>query len=219
MNKWKERDAQEDVECLKHPFTMIVAGPTKVGKTEWTKRMIKCATQLIRPVPDRIVWCYTEWQPGYEELADHVEFSEGLPNLDELKSTPGQRKLVVLDDFMDSLKKDDRLTRLFTRGSHHWNMSVVHICQALFFGGLRTARINSHYLVLMKSPADRLQIANLARQMYPGNTRHFLSAYNDAVSSSKYGYLFVDCTPDTDDKYRLRTNVFPGQFLTVYMDE
>jgi len=207
---------------LKHPFTMIVAGPTKVGKTEWTKRLVQQASRLMNPPPNRIIWCYTEWQRGYQSLSDDrecaVEFCEDQPNFEELKSTPDQPKLLILDDFMDTLKKDDRLTQLFTRGAHHWNTSCVHICQALFFSGMRTARINAHYLVLMKSPADQLQIANLARQMYPGKSKYFMESYQDAVSEP-FGYLFVDCSPSTPDTHRLRTHVFPDEFTVVYVEK
>ena len=201
---------------LNHPFTCIVAGPTKVGKTEWTKRLVQNAASMIVPPPKRIIWCYKEWQPGYKELEGVVEFLDGLPSFDELKNSADEPKLLVLDDFMDSLKKDDRLVQLFTRGAHHWSVSCVHICQALFFGGLRTARINAHYLVVMKSPADKLQITNLAKQMYPGKTKHFMEAYQDAVSSP-FGYLFIDCSPETPEEHRLCTNVFPTEYTSVYV--
>lgn len=201
---------------LQHPFTMIVAGPTKVGKTEWTKQLVKNAAQMIEPPPKRIIWCYTEWQKGYRSLEGLVDFSDGVPDFSELKASADEPKLLVLDDFMDTLKKDDRLTQLFTRGAHHWNVSCVHICQALFFGGLRTARINAHYIVLMKSPADQLQIATLAKQMYPGKSKYFMESYQDAISQP-FGYLFIDCTPSAPDSNRLCTSVFPHEYTIVYV--
>jgi len=204
------------VKMLSHPFTAIVAGPTKVGKTEWTKKLVCNASEMIEPPPQKIIWCYTEWQPGYAELNNKVEFIEGLPSFDDLKQSKDIPKLLILDDFMDTLQKDNRLTELFTRGAHHWNVSCIHICQALFFKGLRTARINAHYLTLMKSPSDKLQISNLAKQMYPGKTKYFMEAYQDAVSSP-FGYLFVDCSPHTEEEYRLRTSIFPGEVQYVYV--
>ena len=56
----------------------------------------------------------------------------------------------------------------------------------------------------------------LARQLYPENQRYFIEAYNDACNIP-YGYLLVDLAPDTDDKVRLRTNVFPGQVPFAYL--
>jgi len=57
---------------------------------------------------------------------------------------------------MHETKGNDTLIKLFTRGCHHWNISVVQIVQNAFFEGLRTSRINTHYLVLFKNPADKL---------------------------------------------------------------
>jgi hypothetical protein len=68
--------------------------------------------------------------------------------------------------------------------------------------------LNTHYLVLFKSPRDASQVATLARQMYPGKSRFVLEAFGDATKKP-YGYLFVDLKPDTDDAYRIRTNIFP----------
>jgi hypothetical protein len=147
-----------------------------------------------------------------------VDWCEGLPDLEILKADKTQPKLLILDDLMDTLKKDDRLTQLFIKGAHHWNVSVVHICQALFYKGLRTARINAHYLVLMKSPADKLQVSNLARQVYPGQTKFFMEAFRDSTSQN-HGYLVVDLHPSTNDNFRLLTDVFDPGHCTVYLQK
>jgi Poxvirus A32 protein len=203
---------------LKHPFTCIVAGPTKVGKTEWVLKLVDNASKLIDPAPARIIWCYTEWQSKYSRLLTNpnVILAHGLPTKETLKgkdekcAESNPPTLLVLDDMMDTMKGDKQLTELFIKGCHHWNISCIHICQSLFFTGLRTLRINAHYLVLMKSPSDKLQIATLARQMYPGQSKSFLDVYKDATST-QYGYLIVDCSPEMDDKLRLRSHIFPDE--------
>ncbi len=170
---------------------------------------------MIEPPPEKIIWCYKEWQSAYESMKG-VELCDGLPDLDALREDRETPKLLILDDLMDSLKKNPKLSELFTRGAHHSNTSVIHICQNLFFEGLRTARINTHYLFLMKSPADKLQVMNLAKQMYPGKNKFFMESFVDATSRP-YGYLLVDCTPQTEDNLRLRTNVFPDETAIVYI--
>jgi hypothetical protein len=60
----------------------------------------------------------------------------------------------------------------------------------------------------MKSPSDKLQISMLARQMFPGKTSQFMEVYGEATSV-KYGYLVVDCSPETAEIYRLRSQIFP----------
>jgi hypothetical protein len=195
---------------LKFPFTACIAGPTRSGKTCFTKRLVKHANELITPPPEKIIWCYSEWQDGYNDLEDNpnLTMSEGLPDMKELSQSKNVRKLLILDDLMIDASKGNNLHSLFSRGSHHWNMGIVHIVQNLFYSNLRTAHINSHYLILMKNPSDQLQVQTLARQIFPSNRRFFTEAYRDACSEP-YGYLLVDLEPTTPDTIRLRTCIFP----------
>ena len=96
---------------------------------------------------------------------------------------------------------------LFTRGCHHWNISVINIVQNIFYKGLRTSRINAEYLVLMKNPSDRLQVQTLARQLFPHNSKYLLEAYNDATEKP-FSYLLIDLTQATPEKFRIRANIF-----------
>ncbi len=182
------------------------------------KRLLANVTELINPPPERIIWAYGEWQDSYSQLPPHVQLVEGLPDINELKADRHVRKLIVCDDLMQALSKskNDELNSLFCRGSHHWNLSIVHIVQNLFFNNLRTARINCHYIVLLKNPSDRLQVMNLGKQLYPGKTKFFQEAYDDACSEP-FGYLLVDMEPHTEDNVRLRTKIFPGELCYAYL--
>jgi hypothetical protein len=202
---------------LHHPFTCMVSGPTKAGKTVWTKRFVQHAKELMDPPPERIIWCYSEYQDGYNTLGPDVELMEGIPELQTLKQCP-KRKLLILDDFMAELsdKKNSSLVQLFSCGSHHWNCSCIYIVRNLFHGG-RMARVNAHYIVLMKNPSDQLQAMTLAKQIYPGKHKFFLEAYKDACTSKPYGYLLVDVSPQSHDETRLRTNIFPGELAIAYL--
>ena len=200
---------------FKHPFTAIVAGPTKAGKTVWTKNLVLNVQKIVHPVPEIVYWCYSEWQPMYAELQG-INFVQGVPDLQELKSNTNKPKLLILDDLMQEMKGDKKLTQLFTKGSHHWNMSVLHILQNLFYEGTRTSRVNAQYLVLMKNPSDKLQASTLAKQLYPGKTHYFMEAYDDACRES-YSYLLVDLCQDTPENMRLMTKVFPGELRAIYV--
>ena len=63
--------------CLKHPFTALVAG---CGKSTLVKNIIAYKSEMIDPVPERVIWFYGEWQPMYETIPD-VEFMEGLTSM------------------------------------------------------------------------------------------------------------------------------------------
>ena len=76
--------------------------------------------------------------------------------------------------------------------------------------------LNAHYIVLFKNPRDALQVATLARQMYPGNSKFLIEAFKNATEKP-FGYLLLDLKPDTDEKYRIRTNIFPDETQYVYI--
>ena len=50
------------------------------------------------PIPDRILWCYGEYQTLYGTV-DGVDFQQGLTDLDNLD--PREKHLIILDDLMD----------------------------------------------------------------------------------------------------------------------
>ena len=199
----------------KHPFTCVIAGPTGCGKTMWVRQFLQSVSTMVSPAPQEIVWCYGEWQTVYEEMKD-VTFVEGLPHI-ELWSD-GKPRLIILDDLMS--EADGRVTKLFTKGSHHRNLSVIFIVQNLF--GLnkeqRTITLNSHYLVVFKNPRDVSQINHLAKQMYPGKLKYVQEAFKDATSSP-HGYLLFDLRQETPDHLRLRTNIFPEDNQVVYVQK
>ncbi|KAL9973651.1 hypothetical protein ACROYT_G020132 [Oculina patagonica] len=202
---------------LGHPFTCMVAGMTGSGKTLWVKSLLQQAHKTIHLPPERIVWCYSQWQPAYSELLmtiPGIEFSKGIPETleQDFYFDVNIRNLIVIDDQMIEAGSDNRVVNLFTKGSHHRNLSVIYIVQNLFHQGkgTRSISLNSHYLVLFKNPRDKLQILTLAKQMYPGQTAWFMKQYEDAVQRP-FGYLFVDLKPTTQESCRLRTNVLPDE--------
>ena len=202
---------------LVHPFTCMVAGMTGSGKTVWVQSLLQQAQTVIDQPPERIIWCYSQWQNAYTQLLmmiPTIEFVKGIPESLENDTylDVNIRNLIVIDDQMIEAGKDNRIVNLFTKGSHHRNLSVVYIVQNLFHQGKgnRSISLNSHYLVLFKNPRDKLQILTLAKQMYPSETAWFIKEYEEAVRRP-YGYLFVDLRPTTPDRCRLRTNVLPGE--------
>ena len=202
---------------LVHPFPCMVAGMTGSGKTVWVQSLLQQAQNVIDQPPDRIIWCYLQWQPAYTKLLmmkPTIEFVQGIPSSLENDTylDVNIRNLIVIDDQMIEAGSDNRIVNLFTKGSHHRNLSVIYIVQNVFHQGKgsRSISLNSHYLVLFKNPRDKLQILTLAKQMYPRQTALFLKEYEEAVRRL-YRYLFVDLKPTTPESCRLRTNVLPGE--------
>jgi hypothetical protein len=185
---------------LKHEFTMVVAGPSKSGKTEFVKQLVQ-DTHWISPPPEKIVWCYREWQKAYESLQDSVTFVKNIPSDDEkLVADLSTRHLLIFDDMMRG-KAIESIVDWFTRKAHHRNTSVIYITQNLFDRAAqhRTISLNAHYLVLFKNPRDKSQIGVLSRQL---QMLHLLPAYEEATGRP-HGYLLVDLSPQTPEELRL----------------
>jgi hypothetical protein len=198
------------------PFTCVIAGPTGSGKTFFVNQFIENISEMMKPVPQEIVWCYGEWQPGYEEMRGRVTFCEGLPDVEQWGDN--KPRLLILDDLMS--ETDERVTKLFTKGSHHRNVSVMYIVQNLFGKNKeqRTISLNSHYLVVFKNPRDASQITHLAKQMYPGKLKYVQESFKDATSKP-HGYIMFDLRQETPDHLRLRTNIFPPEPQVVYVQK
>ena len=65
---------------FEHPFTSMIAGIAGSGKTAWVRSLMQQASETIYPPPDRIVWCYSQWQPAYTQMLvalPSIEFVNG----------------------------------------------------------------------------------------------------------------------------------------------
>jgi hypothetical protein len=197
-----------------HPFTSVIPGPTGSGKSVFVRRFVHNIKHMMTPIPDRILWCYGEYQTLYGTV-DGVDFQQGLPDLDNLD--PREKHLIILDDLMD--ETDHRIASLFTKKSHHRHISVMYIVQNLFHRGRhhRTISLNAHYMVVFKNPRDVSQIMALAHQMYPHRTKYFLEAYT-AATAQPHGYMVIDMKQETPDILRLRSHIFPGEKQIAYAD-
>lgn len=201
---------------MEHPFTCICSGPTGSGKTRLVRDLI--VQRAITPQPTRILWLYAQKQSIHETM--NVEFKNGIPEDIESTFKSSENNLLVIDDLMTQCHSDERMTRLFSVGSHHLNLSIIFIVHNLFHQGreMRNMSLNSHYIILFKNPRDNQQIATLARQMKPGKWRHVVEAFEDATSEA-HGYLLLDMKPTTPEQIRLRTKILPNTPTIVYMPQ
>ena len=187
-----------------HPFTMIVAGPTRSGKTTWVTRLLQNRLKQIKPIPFRIIWCYVHWQPMYDELKrliPEIQWADALPTTETFETFTDS--LVILDDMMDDVVNDSGMMKVFTERSHHLKISVIFMTQNIFHPGkkARTISLNTQYMVLFKNVRDRQQIKTLATQMYPNRSKYFLDKFEKATNK-KYGKLILDLRPNTLEKDR-----------------
>ena len=140
---------------LAHLFTCIVSGPTDSGKSVFTLKLIEHAREIISPSPERILYCYGEYQQIFYNYPG-IEFQDGLP---EVSSFDGKKRtLLVMDDLITST--DDGVVDIFTKISYDRNLSVVYLTQNLFYKNkqTRTLSSNSHDIVLFKNARYATQV-------------------------------------------------------------
>ena len=127
-----------------------------------------------------------------------------------------KRMLLIIDDLLS--ENDTRVTKIFTKGSHHLNCSVIYTSQNLFNKGKENRNIclNTHYLVLFKNPRDSAQIVHLGRQIFPDAIKYFKESFADATSLP-YSYLLIDLRTTTPEDMRLHTDIFFEDKTVVYV--
>ena len=208
---------------FRHPCTILVSGPTGSGKTKFVERVL--VQHKFSVEHNRIFWVYSEWQPAYDNLQrvrPDIVFKKGLGDENEFYNSLSNlnNNLVILDDQMSAVGNSKTLSRLFTEGSHHRNLSIIYIVQNLFDKGRshRTVSLNAQYFVLFKNPRDKSQIDVIARQMYPGKGKFLRDAFVDATKNP-FSYLLIDMHPRTPESERVLSNIFAGETPTVYQPE
>ena len=203
------------------PTTMVLSGCTQSGKTTWVKKLLlQLSSMFPEDPPSKVLYCYAIYQDAFAEMQqmeEHLEFHEGLPSnefIDDFREN-GLHCVIVLDDMMQQISKNRDVQNLFTRGSHHQNITVIYINQNFYCEGKcsRTINRNAHYIVLFEC-ADLLQIEILGKQM--GMCKALTNAYIDAVSED-YGYLVIDRSPRRNRMHQLRTKVFGEDTTIVYV--
>ena len=78
-----------------------------------------------------VLW---QWQHLYDSIRrkiPKIEFVNGIPDHlnDQHCINVGKRNRLVFDDLMTNARFDQRIADLFTKGSHHRNISVVYLNQ------------------------------------------------------------------------------------------
>lgn len=157
-----------------------------------------------------IIYCAPESSyPDLSECQSTVRFIDSLPDKEMFEDK--RPRLLIVDDWM--AENNGSLVNFFTKYSHHLSVSVIFICQNIFYKGKgqRDISLNSHYIVVYKNPRDRNQFGVLAQQVNPQNVTYMKEIFTDATANA-YGYLLLDLTQTTPDHLRFRTKIFPNEY-------
>jgi len=187
--------------------SMIVAGATNSGKTEFILAVLKNMQEMFNIQPSGVYWFYgevTRRQNYLKEAGFHLR--EGLPeNFDHVP----KKSIIVLDDLMDESKDAPQVTALFTKRAHHRSFFVIVTMQNLFNQSKesRDRALNVQYLVLFKNPRDGGQITTLNSQMFRRRKGYLEACFENATKDSPNSYLFLDLHQHSSEQTRVRTRV------------
>jgi len=205
------------------PTTILLSGATMSGKTTLTYEILKHAKGMFEIPPQKIVYAYGEYQPLYNEMEKTIPelvLHQNLPSKEDIDSwsTGSNHTILILDDLLNQVTQNQDSVYLFCVTAHHRRVTVLFLTQNLYMPGkyARTISLNCHYFILFRNVRDARQIITFGSQVFPGKVKYFKDAYEKATTVP-YGYLLVDVSPRSPDKYRLRTRILPGEDTTIYL--
>ena len=202
------------------PFTAMMIGPTGCGKTHFTFRLLDALPYVSTERPKRIIYCYGAWQNKFSEYVSRIKFVNGLVNLEDIPDD-GEHTVLVIDDLMTELSKSKEAVDLFTKFSHHRNISCLFLVQKMFVqtSEMRTISTNTHHMFVFRNPRDKSSITHLAKQVFPGYVKHIQEAYSSATEQP-FTHLMINMHQSTPKNARLVGNYLsadPKIPTTVYI--
>lgn len=186
-----------------------MAAPSSAGKTTFICKFLRELNELVDKEIAEVLYFVPAGHKA-KNIDPNINLSiiEGIPEIEFFDSLDCRtNRLMVIDDFAYEKKEISKITTIFTRISHHANISVFFVTQNLFEKNLRTISLNAHYLVLFRNIRDSNQIKVLEKQIFPNDNGFLIDAYADATSKP-YGYLIIDLTQNCGELLRVRSNIF-----------
>lgn len=181
---------------------------------------------VFSPCPSKLYMIYSEDQPIYDEIRKltnfkTIEFIKGSKDVLESYNFEGISDcILVIDDLMSEIVNDKRINNVFTKFSHHRNISVITLLQNLFPRGTHSKdiRLNLHYCIIMKSFTLEEQVNTIGYLTFRKTPKFLSSAYEKATVDD-YSFLVLVQHPKQERQFRVLSDIFPGEYLSVYVPE
>ena len=115
--------------------------------------------------------------------------------------------------------EDKKLPDLFTKHSHHQNITMLYLCQDMFPPGKYAKSIsrNAHYIVAFKNPRDQLGMENLLLQAFPTCWQDMMDVY-EKVTERPFGYKVLDINPASDERKRVFSHLLTHEGYQRWRD-
>ena len=205
---------------LRHPARILIFGPSSSGKSTLVSKILDNQSLIFDQVFDRIIYCsdgsslFT--QNTNLPIENYEIYDKTLFNTLDSR----QNNCLIIDDFMHRAADDIQISELFTKRSHHQNVTIIFLLQNLFPKSkfMSDIKRNANYIFLMSNPSDEKSIKLMSSHMDPSNPLFIYNAYIDATKNKPFNYLLIDLHQEQLNEVRVRTNVnFDGIEQTVYI--
>ena len=196
---------------LQTPFTMIIASPSKSGKSTLVSKLLLRADEYFSTKSNAFYYFYNVWSPTFNDLKKEkpeIIFIKGMCDKEWLEDKCGNKSniTVILDDQAMNINKE--IAEVFSVGSHQHHCNFVLLAQNLFTKNkfFRDASLNATYIILGKNPRDKSSVRFLAQQMLPGKMKELVDAY-DIATKKTFTHLLLNFNQSTPDHLRMRSNI------------
>ena len=223
--------------CLPRCCRCLLFGSSMSGKTEFMRQLIKNRADVFAQPYSRFVFCSPNLDSDLSSPTDEafkqnlIELASPqeivfynhvitLPELEEESRQGSEKTLVFLDDFSQQIMGQDVTCELFLRLSSHCNVDTV--C-ALHSGinsksgknyGMITNSAN--VVVLFRSLADRANIGNMSKEMFPYASNFLEKCINmstDLLGNYANIVIMANLDNDLNKTFMVKANLFGSPLL------
>ena len=109
---------------------------------------------------------------------------------------------------MEELSECSVLTKLFSKFSTHYGISIINITQNLFHQGTGksdhvSVYRSTHVLVIFNNPMDNSILTTVAKRLKPSGSTPLIHMINDIVEKYRYVIIHADMNRPSELKFTL----------------
>ena len=140
---------------ISNPCNILISAPSGGGKSTISYYIALYRDYIFKNKIEGLILCYSMTQQFYDKFLQipglKVVLHEGLPSYDQLKEWSklfhDKHYCIIMDDLMTVMCSNEHIKyseSLFTKYSHHLNITLIVLTQSLFWGGSRTLSLNTY---------------------------------------------------------------------------
>ncbi|ELU09008.1 hypothetical protein CAPTEDRAFT_214459 [Capitella teleta] len=208
------------------PSQIVIAGPTKSGKTSLLIKVLENADTMFQPPPQEIYWFYSmpaSVAPVKATLPE-VQLVHGIPNPDLIeKIADGSPKIMVMDDMQNILNdktQREMVMDVLTKVSHHGNLTVIFIVQDLYRENMKRVRNQCENIIVMSNGSSaNTAVGHLGSSIFSKEGSPFLKwVLQKTRELSSHGYFLVSTGANVGID-QVRTNILPGDKNIIFVQK